>query len=158
MPASEPPAGRLAWYATVRAHARVFDALEREVEAATGMPMAWYDVLVNLYLAPGHAMRMSELADTVIMSRSWLTRRVDQLVAAGLVERCSSADGDGRGVRARLTREGRRAFVRMERVHARTVDELVARHLSPSDARVIARAMERVGRGVPRPAPAAGPR
>jgi DNA-binding MarR family transcriptional regulator len=158
MPDAEPPIGRLAWYATVRAHARVFDALEREVEAATGMPMAWYDVLVNLYLAPGHAMRMSELADRVIMSRSWLTRRVDQLVAAGLVERCSSVDGDGRGVRARLTREGRRAFVRMERVHARMVDELVARHLSPSDARVIARAMERVGGGAAGPAPTAGPR
>ncbi len=135
MPSAETPPGRAAWYAVVRTYARVTDVIEREVDAATGMPMAWYDVLVNLYLAPGKAMRMSDLADAVIMSRSWLTRRVDQLVAAGLVERCSSDDGDGRGVRARLTREGRKAYVRMERVHARLVDEVVASHFTPEEAR-----------------------
>ena len=63
----------------VRANSALTELMEREVSDATGMPIAWYDVLVNLYLAPGKAMRMSDLANKVLTSRSWLTRRVDQL-------------------------------------------------------------------------------
>lgn len=118
--------------------------MDREVASATGMPMAWYDVLVNLYLAPGKAMRMSDLANTVITSRSWLSRRVDQLEKVGYVERCS-ADADGRGVRARLTREGRLAYIRMERVHAGIVDRHFAHLMSANEADVVAEVMRRVG-------------
>lgn len=120
------------------------ELIEREVANATGMPIAWYDVLVNLYLAPGKAMRMSDLANTVITSRSWLTRRIDQLEKAGYVERCT-ADTDGRGVRARLTREGRLAYIRMERVHSATVDRHFADLMSAADADVLAKVMRRVG-------------
>jgi DNA-binding MarR family transcriptional regulator len=51
------------------------------------VPIAWYDVLVEISHAPGHAIRMHELADKVLLSRSWLTRRVAQLKREGLVER-----------------------------------------------------------------------
>ena len=118
--------------------------MEREVSEATGMPMAWYDVLVNLYLAPGKAMRMSDLAATVLTSRSWLTRRVDQLERAGFVERCT-ADADGRGVRARLTREGRLAYIQMERVHSAVVDRHFADQISADEADVVSKVMRRVG-------------
>lgn len=128
----------------VRANSALMELMDREVTQATGMPMGWYDVLVNLYLAPGKAMRMSDLANTVITSRSWLTRRVDQLEKAGYVERCS-ADADGRGVRARLTREGRLAYVRMERVHAAVVDRHFADLISSNDADVVSKVMRRVG-------------
>jgi DNA-binding MarR family transcriptional regulator len=134
---------RRAWYATVRAHSALTEVMEQRLEAAVGMPLAWYDVLVNLYLAPGHALRMSELADTVVLSRSWLTRRVDQLEKAGLVERCS-ANGDGRGVRARLTREGKRAYLRMERAHTAAVDEFFSQFANASEADAIRRVMDRV--------------
>jgi DNA-binding MarR family transcriptional regulator len=134
---------RDAWYATVRAHSALGELMEKRLEAAVAMPLAWYDVLVNLYLAPGHALRMSELADTVVLSRSWLTRRVDQLEKAGLVERCS-ADGDGRGVRARLTREGKRAYLKMERVHSAVVDEFFASHATATEADSVRRVMDRV--------------
>ncbi len=136
---------RDAWYATVRAHSALTELMEKRLESAVGMPLAWYDVLVNLYLAPGHARRMSELADTVVLSRSWLTRRVDQLEKAGLVERCS-ADGDGRGVRARLTREGKRTYLRLERVHSATIDEFFMPHTNATEAEAVQRVMDRVAR------------
>ena len=138
------PQKRQACYATVRANSALMELMEREVSEATGMPMAWYDVLVNLYLAPGKAMRMSDLANTVLTSRSWLTRRVDQLERAGFVERCT-ADADGRGVRARLTREGRLAYIQMERVHSAVVDRHFAGQISADEADVVSKVMRRVG-------------
>lgn len=137
------PDPRSAWYEAVRAHSALTELMEQRLEQAVGMPLAWYDVLVNLYLAPGHALRMSELANSVLTSRSWLTRRVDQLERAGLVERCS-AHGDGRGVRARLTREGKRAYLRLERVHSGVVDEFFATHVSPDEADIVREVMARV--------------
>ncbi len=134
---------RQAWYAAVRAHGALTEVMEQRLDAATGMPLGWYDVLVNLYLAPGHALRMSELADAVLMSRSWLTRRVDQLERAGLVERCSAGD-DGRGVRARLTREGKRAYLKLERVHSSAIDSHFVPCATPAEAEVIERVMNRV--------------
>ncbi len=139
-----PSEKRQACYDTVRANSAFMELMEREVSEATGMPMAWYDVLVNLYLAPGKAMRMSDLAATVLTSRSWLTRRVDQLERAGYVERCT-ADADGRGVRARLTREGRLAYIRMERVHSAAVDRHFSDVISASEADVVSKVMRRVG-------------
>ena len=128
----------------VRANSALTELMEREVSDATGMPIAWYDVLVNLYLAPGKAMRMSDLANKVLTSRSWLTRRVDQLERAGYVERCT-ADTDGRGVQARLTREGRRAYIRMERVHSAAVDRHFAHLITAGEAAVVTKVMGLVG-------------
>ena len=134
---------RQAWYAAVRAHGALTEVMEQQLEAEAGMSLGWYDVLVNLYLAPGHALRMSELADAVLMSRSWLTRRIDQLERAGLVERCSAGD-DGRGVRARLTREGKRAYLRLERVHSSVIDTHFLPNATPVEAEVVQRVMNRV--------------
>jgi DNA-binding MarR family transcriptional regulator len=134
---------RQAWYSTVRAHAQMMDLVERELLESTGMSMSWYDVMVNLYLAPQYSMRMSDLADSVVTSRSWLTRRVDQLVVAGLVERLTS-DDDGRGVTARLTRQGRKVFVKMERVHASSVDRHFSAYVNGAEASNISAAMQRV--------------
>lgn len=134
---------RAAWYQSLRAHSAVMELFERELQAECGMSVGWYDVLVRVYLSPGHAIRMGDLADQVLTSRSWLTRRVDQLVAAGLVERCS-AHGDRRGVQARLTREGRRAFIRLERSHAASIDRHFASLLTDDEAAVITGAMKRI--------------
>jgi DNA-binding MarR family transcriptional regulator len=138
------PIQRTAWYALVRAHSALTEITERRLEDETGMSLSWYDVLVNLYLAPGHAMRMSELAQHVLLSRSWLTRRVDQLVKAGLVERGTCPTGDGRGVMARLTRDGRKAFLRMERIHTRVLDEYFGAHLTDAEATTLRKVLERV--------------
>jgi DNA-binding MarR family transcriptional regulator len=143
MSRTPPDVGRNAWYQSLRAHTAVMEIFERELMEQTGMSVAWYDVLVCLYKSPDHAMRMSELADRVIMSRSWLTRRVDQLVEVGLVERCG-ATGDGRGVQARLTRQGKRVFIQLQRSHGASIDAHFATLLEPDEAEVVARAMEKI--------------
>ncbi|MFB9596152.1 MarR family winged helix-turn-helix transcriptional regulator [Saccharothrix longispora] len=93
------------WRSFLRAHARLTRVLEAELIAEQRLSLAAYDVLVQLAEAPQHRLRMTELADAVLLSRSGVTRLVDRLERAGLVLR-ERADGDGRGVVAVLTPEG----------------------------------------------------
>ena len=94
-----------AWSAFLHAHARVVRELERELQAEQGMALTDYDVLVQLANADERRLRMSELADRLLLSRSGVTRLVDRLEAGGLVERVS-CDSDRRGQWASLTDAG----------------------------------------------------
>ena len=94
-----------AWAAFLRAHARVVRELERELQAEQGMALTDYDVLLQLANAGERRLRMSELADRLLLSRSGVTRLVDRLEAAGLVARVS-CDTDRRGQWASLTDAG----------------------------------------------------
>ncbi len=91
-----------AWRSFLRAHARITRNLETELIAEQRLSLAAYDVLVQLAEAPDRQLRMTELADAVLLSRSGVTRLVDRLERAGLVSR-ERADCDGRGVVAVLT-------------------------------------------------------
>jgi DNA-binding MarR family transcriptional regulator len=104
------------WRAFLRAHALVNRVLETELVADQQLSLAAYDVLVQLYEAPGHRLRMTELADAVLLSRSGVTRLVDRLEKAGLVSRCPVA-GDGRGVAAELTEAGASRLRTASRTH-----------------------------------------
>ena len=86
-----------AWRTFLCAHAAVMRRLEAELEAAGHVSLGDYDVLINLATAPGGKLRMSELADYVLLSRSGMTRRIDRLESAGLVRRDECA-ADRRGV------------------------------------------------------------
>jgi len=94
-----------AWRGLLQAHARITRALDAELRAEHGLPVSSYEVLMFLADAPGHRLRMAEIADMVLLSRSGLTRLVDRLEAAGLVTRCAAED-DGRGAYAELTADG----------------------------------------------------
>jgi DNA-binding MarR family transcriptional regulator len=111
------------WRSFLRAHASTVRELERELAAEAGMPLAWYDVLLQLVEAPDHRLRMAELADRVLLSRSGLTRLVDRLQAEGLVRREPSQD-DARGTYTVLTTAG---FDRLRRAAPVHLDG-VARH------------------------------
>jgi DNA-binding MarR family transcriptional regulator len=93
------------WRTFLRAHARVSRALEAELLAGQGLSLAAYDVLVQLAEAPERRLRMTELADAVLLSRSGVTRLVDRMEKDGLVSR-ARVDTDGRGVVAVLTQPG----------------------------------------------------
>lgn len=93
------------WRTFLHAHAYVLGRLEHELDSAVGLPLSWYDVLLQLAEAPSRRLRMAELADRVLLSRSGLTRLIDRLQAEGLVRREPSPD-DARGMYTVLTRDG----------------------------------------------------
>ena len=138
-----------AWRAFVRAHAALVGTLERQLEAERGMPIAFYDVLAQLSEADGGRLRMRELAEAVLLSRSGLTRLVDRMERAGLVSRERCAD-DRRGAYATITGAGRKALRQASPVHARGVAEHFARHLSREETDVLAGALERLVDAQPR--------
>lgn len=109
-----------AWVGFLRSHAALMDVLERELEQGVGLPLTWYDVLVQLAAAPGGRLRMQELAAAIVLSKSGLTRLVDRLETAGYVARVSCPT-DRRGVWAEITPAGRRTLRRAQPVHLQGV-------------------------------------
>jgi DNA-binding MarR family transcriptional regulator len=107
---------REAWRSFLRAHARINRRLEAELLAEEKLSYGGYDVLVQLVEAPDHRLRMAELAEEVLLSRSGVTRLVDRLERAGLVAR-ERVDGDGRGVVAVLTEKGLETLRTASRTH-----------------------------------------
>ncbi len=105
-----------AWRGMLRAHAALTKALDAELEAAHGLPLSSYEVLLRVSHAEDQRMRMCDLADSVILSRSGLTRLVDRLEREGLVAR-ESCPSDARGSFARLTPDGRAKLDAARRTH-----------------------------------------
>jgi DNA-binding MarR family transcriptional regulator len=118
-----------AWANFLRFHARVTDVLEEELRRDAGMPLTWYDVLIQLHHAPGGRLRMQELAEAVVLSKSGLTRLVDRLERAGLVER-RSCPSDRRGTFAELTPAGHKRLEAAMPVHHRGIAEHFSAHLT----------------------------
>ncbi len=110
------------WRAFLRAHARVMERLERELEDGHGMALSWYDVLVQLSEAPAGRLRMNDLARAVLLSRAGLTRLVDRMASAGMVER-EACEQDRRGTFVVMTPDGRSALRRAAPLHLRGVQE-----------------------------------
>jgi DNA-binding MarR family transcriptional regulator len=94
-----------AWRGLLRVHASVLKALDAELEAAHGLPLTSYEVLIQLAEAPDQRMRMCDLADSVLLSRSGMSRLVDRLERDGLLHRCACAH-DARGAFACITADG----------------------------------------------------
>ncbi len=119
------------WRAFLRAHAAVTRQLEADLLAECQMPLAWYDVLVQLVEAPDRRLRMTDLAGEVLISRSGLTRLVDRLVSEGLVRRERAPD-DARGTFAVLTDEGYKRLRSATPTHLRGVATYVVERVSPA--------------------------
>lgn len=127
--------------AFLRAHAAITRELEAELVAEQQLSLAAYDVLVQLAEAPARRLRMTELAEAVLLSRSGVTRLVDRLERVGLVCR-SPVVGDGRGVAAELTSAGLARLRTASRTHLAGVSRHFVARLEPDDLA----AMERISR------------
>jgi len=136
-----------AWRGMLRVHATLTKALDAELEAAHGLPLSSYEVLMNLADAEGERMRMSDLAAMVILSRSGLTRLVDRLEREGLIAR-ESCPSDARGSFATLTAAGRRKLDAARATHLAGVRSLFLAHFSAEEQELLATAWERVLPGV----------
>lgn len=120
------------WRSFLRAHASVLRTLERDLMAEVGMPIAWYDVLLQLMEAPKRRLRMAELADRVLLSRSGLTRLIDRLQAEGLVRREPSED-DARGTYTVITQPGIERLRAAAPSHLASVERAWMRHFTDDE-------------------------
>lgn len=130
------------WRSFLHAHAVVVGELEQEL-AEAGLPLPWYDVLLQLVEAPGHRLRMAELAQSVLLSRSGLTRLVDRLQAEGFVRREPATD-DARGMFTVLTRTGFDALRDAAPVHLRGIRDRWLAHYSDAELRTLSDLLTRV--------------
>ena len=132
-----------AWRAFLFAHAQVRRQLERELQAERGMSLAEYEVLLFLAYSEGRRLRMSELADRMLLSRSGATRLVDRLEADGLVERVV-CDTDRRGQWAQLTAGGYERLRAASPTHLRGIAEHFLDRIPPGELDALHATLRRV--------------
>ena len=132
-----------AWAMLLHVHARLTRAIGETVEAAGFLPLEWYDVLLALNLTPERRLRLSDLADRVVLSRSGLTRLVDRIEAAGLLRRDRCPD-DRRGAYAVLTDAGRKALADSWPTYREQIGSRFAAHLTPEQALAMRDGLTRV--------------
>jgi DNA-binding MarR family transcriptional regulator len=131
------------WRLFLTAHVRVIDRIEAKLAEADLPSLEWYDVLLTLKEAPEYRLRLSELADKVLLSRSNLTRLVDRLEKAGLLYR-QPCPTDRRGTFAVLTPEGLAMQKQMWPVYAEGITEYFASHVSDSEMNVLQQVLQRM--------------
>ncbi len=136
-----------AWVAFLRAHSAVTRLLEAELHAERDLGLAEYDALVQLALADDRRLRMSELAERVVLSRSGVSRLVDRLEASGLVLRAPCMD-DARVSWATLTDAGFARLRDASPVHLRGVETHFLAQIPDEDREALVRALETVVRGL----------
>ena len=137
-------AGELAaWRGMLKVHSALVKALDHELEAAHGLPLSSYEVLIYLRVAPDKRLRMAELAERTLLSRSGMTRLVDRLERDGLLRRdtCSS---DARGCFAVLTERGEDVLAGARATHLAGVRRRFLDHLDDDDVAQLGIAFNKV--------------
>ena len=130
------------WHSMLRAHATLMRRLDTDLQQATGLALADFDVLAQLAEAHGE-LRMTELADRALISRSGMSRRVARLVDEGLIRR-DRAGTDGRGVVVALTEAGITRLAETAPVHARGIATLFVAQLDDQELALLERALNKV--------------
>ncbi|WP_157695394.1 MarR family winged helix-turn-helix transcriptional regulator [Nakamurella panacisegetis] len=131
-----------AWVGFLHAHARIIKALADELDKAGQVSFGTYDVLAQLSEAGG-SLRHRDLLERLVISQPGLSRKVERMESAGLVER-KPDPADGRGVIVRLTRAGRAALRAAAKVHMAGIDREFGGRLSDDEAAVLATAFRRL--------------
>ena len=138
------------WGALLKVHAALVPRLDRELQEIHGLPLTWYDVLLELNTAPERRLTMGQLGSVAAVSRTRVSRVVDELVRAGLVAREPNPD-DGRSAYAALTPAGRSALRKAAPTYVAGVQREFADHLTAREAEVLTGALRKVlaagGRG-----------
>ncbi|AUS80174.1 MarR family transcriptional regulator [Actinoalloteichus sp. AHMU CJ021] len=141
------------WRSLMEVHSSVLRELERELTARHGLSVSEFDTVVNI---PTGGVGLSELTGRVVLSQSAVSRLVDRLTRRGLLER-TTAPGDSRAVRVRLTSLGRRLQVAAIRTNAEVVERCFAGRLSEEELRVLGAAFDRLRAEEPPGEPTASP-
>jgi DNA-binding MarR family transcriptional regulator len=140
---AEPDRDVDAWRALLLAHAGALRAIEDDLTRERVIPLGWYDVLLELNAAPERRMRMSVLADHVVLSRTRVSRLVDELARAGLVERRPDPS-DGRSSFAVLTPAGRRELRKAAPLYLAGIERHFTSLLDDGERKLLATALQKV--------------
>lgn len=133
------------WRAFLKAHARLFRRLDEELRDEHGLSLPEYDALLQIGQSPGRRMRMNQIAERVLLSKSGVTRLIDRLVLDGYVERSQCSD-DGRGAEAVLTAVGLERLREAASTHLRGIERYFFAAVDAVDLPTLARTMESVAR------------
>jgi DNA-binding MarR family transcriptional regulator len=128
------------WKLFLTAHTRLVERVEQDFKQAELPPFEWYDVLIALKQAPEQRLRLSELADALLVNRTNVTRLADRLEEAGLLQREACKD-DRRGAFAVLTKAGLKMQQEMWAVYAQSIAQSFGRHLSETDVAAFTRTL-----------------
>jgi DNA-binding MarR family transcriptional regulator len=139
---SPSPERRRAWRLFFESALALRDVLDSELQRDAGLSLRWYDVLVHLEETP-EGLRMNELAERILYSKSGLTNIVDRMEEAGLVRR-TRPENDRRSILVLLTDEGRETMKRARRFHRHSIEQHFSSHLSEADIEALNRAFEKV--------------
>jgi DNA-binding MarR family transcriptional regulator len=156
MSSTEPPVARTdaadaerrglavaAWAALLQVHAALVPSLDQLLIRRTGLPLRWYDVLLELAAAPERRLLMGELGQRVVLSRTRVSRIVDELADAGLVRK-ESNPWDGRSSYATLTNEGLVRYRAAAPVYLAGIEREFAGSLTDADLSAVASALSKV--------------
>lgn len=132
-----------AWGALLQVHAEVVPVLDQALLADVGMPLRFYDVLLELAAAPDRKLRMTDLADRVVLSRTRVSRLVEEMAAAGLLVREQNPE-DGRSAYAALTERGLKRYRQAAPVYLAGIEEHFSQRLSDRELTALAAMLRRV--------------
>ncbi|WP_309231330.1 MarR family transcriptional regulator [Nocardia sp. SYP-A9097] len=130
-----------AWAALLQVHAKLVPELDAELRRATGLPLSWYDVLLELD-AP-QQLRMSDLGERVVLSRTRVSRLVTELESHGLVRRESNPD-DGRSAFVSITDRGRERFHEAAPHYLAGIERRFGERLDDAELETVAAALRKV--------------
>src|SRR3954453_20666642 len=131
------------WGALLKVHAALVPRLDRELQETHGLPLTWYDVLLELNTAPERRLTMGQLGSVAAVSRTRVSRVVEELHRAGLVARGPHPD-EGRSAFAVLTSRGRAVLRAAAPTYVAAVQRDFAAHFTAREGEIIARALRRV--------------
>ncbi|MCK5875297.1 MAG: MarR family transcriptional regulator [Alcanivoracaceae bacterium] len=133
----------LAWARLLRAHKVLLEKVQADLSAADLPPLEWYDLLLELDMAEGNRLRLYDLGQRMVLSRSNLTRLCDRLEKEGLISREQCAE-DRRGLFAALTQKGAELRRAMWPIYKRSVEQHFSAHISEQEATELAAVLLRV--------------
>jgi DNA-binding MarR family transcriptional regulator len=132
----------LVWEGISRAHCSLVAAIEKDMQPETGISLPWYQVLAHLSQAPEGRLRFQDLARVVGITDSGASRRLEQMLKAGLIERYI-CDSDRRGVYALMTDKGKATYTRAHAVFVRSIKRNMEQ-LEPGEAELVHAALSRL--------------
>lgn len=132
-----------AWGSLLRVHADLVPLMDLDLKAAGGIPLSWYDILLELNFAEGHALTMGELSDKVVLSRTRVSRLVDEMANVGLVAK-RQHPGDKRSAFAVLTNEGLRRFRAAAPIYLAAIDTHFGTALSKRELELLVGLLDRI--------------